>query len=50
VIYSDTPIKCSNCGFTASEWEFATNNPQEPLRCPRCKETATLEDTEEVPA
>jgi len=42
----DVLIKCGNCGCIASEWEFATNKPDDPLQCPECKESANLLDAE----
>ena len=46
VNYSDVLIKCGDCGYTASEWDFATNKPDDPLQCPECKESANLLDAE----
>lgn len=43
--YSDVIIKCGDCGYVASEYEFATNKPDDPLQCPECKESNLL-DTE----
>jgi hypothetical protein len=50
VVYCDVLIKCGNCGFKASEYEFATNKPDDPLRCPECKESANLLDVEKAGA
>ena len=44
---SDVLIRCGACGFTASEHEFATYSEDKPLTCPKCGETAALEDVEE---
>ncbi len=43
--YSDVVIRCGSCGYTASEWEFATNKPDDPLQCPECKDSANLLDS-----
>ena len=45
VNYSDVLIKCG-CGYTASEWEFATHEENEPLKCPECGDISSLEDAE----